>query len=95
MKDLSAKQIELATRLNHEAILRLLSSGDVASNELYYLNKCYDTIQQLHSKFTKSESNKISSVCGTECKQIELKKVIFYLKDRDMPHPGFSFFDGV
>ena len=36
VRDLTAKWIEMATKLNHEAALRLLTSGDVASNELYY-----------------------------------------------------------
>ena len=35
----------MATKLNDEAVLHLLRSDDVASNEPYYNNKCYDTIQ--------------------------------------------------
>ena len=35
VKDLSAKRIEMTTKLNHKAVLHLLSSGDVASNKLY------------------------------------------------------------
>ena len=35
----------MTTKLNHEAVLRLLSSGNVASHELYYDDKCYDTIR--------------------------------------------------
>ena len=78
VKDLTAKWIEMATKLNHEPVLRLLSSGDVASNELYYHDKCYDTIRYQYSKFTKSESDESSSKRDTECKQIALKKIIFY-----------------
>ena len=52
MKDLTAKWIEIATKLNHKPVLRCLSSGDVASNKLCYNNKCYDTIQYEYSKFT-------------------------------------------
>ena len=78
----------MATKLNHEPVLRLLSSSDVASNGLYYHDKCYDTIRYQYSKFTKSESDKSSSMCDTECKQIALKKVIFYLKDNEMSNPG-------
>ena len=37
-----------------------------------------------YSKFTKPESDKISSMRNTECKQIALKKVISYLKDSQM-----------
>ena len=70
----------MATKLNHEPVLRLLSSGDVASNELYYHDKCYDTIRYQYSKFTKSESDESSSKRDTECKQIALKKIIFYQK---------------
>ena len=77
----------MATKLNHETVLHLLSSGDVASNELYYHNKCYDTIQYQCSKFTKSESDKCPSMRDTECKQIALEKVIFHLKDSEMPDP--------
>ena len=73
MKDLTAKWIEMATKLSHEPVLRLLSCGDVASNELYYHDKCYDTIRYQYSKFTKSESDKSSSMRDTECKQITLK----------------------
>ena len=36
MEDLTAKWIEMVTKSNHETVLRLLSSGDVPSNELYY-----------------------------------------------------------
>ena len=68
--------MEMATKLNHEAVLRLLSSGNVASNELYYQYKCYDSIRYQYSKFTKSEPDKSSSMHDTECKQIALKKVI-------------------
>ena len=78
VKDLTAKCIEMATKLNHEPVLRLLSSGDVASNELYYHDKCYDTIRYQYSKFTKSESDESSSKRDTECKQRALKKFIFY-----------------
>ena len=58
----------MVTKLNHEAVLRLLSSGDVASNELYHHDKCYGTIPYQYSKFTKSESDKISSRRDTECR---------------------------
>ena len=52
LKDLTAKWIEIATKLNDEPVLRLLSSGDVASNELCYHDKCYDTTRCQYSKFT-------------------------------------------
>ena len=77
----------MATKLNHEVVLHLLSSGDIY-NEFYYLSKCYDTIRYQPSKFAKSESDKSSSMCDTECKQIASKKVIFYLKDSEMSNPG-------
>ena len=77
----------MATKLNHESVLSLLSSGDTASNELYYHDKCYDTIRCQYSKFTKSESDKSSSMHDAECKQIALKNVIFYLKDSEMSNP--------
>ena len=80
VKDLTAKWIEMAIKLNHKPVLCLLISGDVASNELYH-NKCYDTIQYQYSKFTKPKSNKSLSMRDRECKQIALKKVIFYLKE--------------
>ena len=86
VKDLTAKCIEMATKLNHEPVLRLLSSGDVASNELYYHDKCYDTIRHQYSKFTKSDES--SSMRDKECKQIALKNIIFYLKDSKMFNPG-------
>ena len=82
----------MVTKLNHESVLRLLNSGDIASNELYYHDKCYDTIRYQYSKFTKSESNESSSMRDTECKQIALKKVIFYLKDSEMSNPGNLYF---
>ena len=88
LKDLTAKWIEIATKLNHEPVLRLLSSGDVARNELCYHDKCYDTTRCQYSKFTKSESDESSSMRDTECKQIALKKIIFYLKDSEMSNPG-------
>ena len=88
VKDLTTKWIEMATQLNYKAILRLLSSGDVASNELYNHDKGYDTIRYQYSKFTRSESNKSSSMRDTNCKPIALKKVIFYLKDSEMSNPG-------
>ena len=87
VKDLSAKRIEMATKLNHEAVLRLLFD-DVASNELYYHNKCYDTIRYRQSKFFKFESDKSSNMRDTKCDQITLKKVIFYLKDCEMSNLG-------
>ena len=39
-------------------------------------------------KFTKSKSDKSSSLRDTECKQIALKKVKLYLKDSEMSNPG-------
>ena len=33
---LKCKTDRMASKLNHESVSRLLSSGDVASNELYY-----------------------------------------------------------
>ena len=87
LKNLTAKWIEIATKLNHQPVLRLLSSGDVASNELYYHDKCYDTIRCQYSKFIKSKSDESSNMRGTECKQIALKKVIFYLKDGERSNP--------
>ena len=62
--------------------------GDVASSELYYHDKRYVTIRYWYSEFTRSESNKSSSIHDTECKQIALKKVIFYLKDSKMSNQG-------
>ena len=47
-----------------------------------------DSIRYQYSKFTKSESDKSSSMHDTECKQIALKKVIFYLKDSKMSNSG-------
>ena len=66
VKDLTAKWIETTTKLNHKLVLRLLSSGDVGSNEFYYHDKCYDTIQYQYSEFAKSESDESSSMCNTE-----------------------------
>ena len=76
-KDLTAKRIEMATNSNQEPVLRLLSSGDVASNELYYHDKCYDTIRYQYIKFTKSKSDKNASMRDAECKHIALKKSYF------------------
>ena len=87
VKNVTAKWIEMAAKLNNESALRLLSSGDVVSNELYYHNKCYATIQYQYSKLTKSESSKSVSMGDTECKQIALKKVIFYLKGSEISSP--------
>ena len=56
--------------------------------QLYYHDKRYVTIRYWYSEFTRSESNKSSSIHDTECKQIALKKVIFYLKDSKMSNPG-------
>ena len=73
---------------NHEAVLRLLSSEDVTRNKLYNHNKCYDTIRYHCNKFTKSESDKNSSMCNIECKHKASKKVISYLKNSQMSNPG-------
>ena len=70
----------MGTKSNHEAVLSLLSNGDVASNELYYHGKCYDTIRYQYSKFTKSQSDKSLGMRDTECKQIAVHKVLFYLR---------------
>ena len=59
MKDLTAKWIEIATKLNHKTVAHCLSSGDVASSKLCYNNKCYDTIQYEYSKFTISNLIKV------------------------------------
>ena len=59
----------MTTKLNHKAVVRLLRSGDVASNELYYHDKRCDTIRYQYSKFTKSESDKSSRMRDRECKQ--------------------------
>ena len=91
VKDLTAKWIEMAAKLNNEPALRLLSSGDVVSNELYYHDKCYATIQYQYSKFTKPESNKSLSMRDTECKHIALKKVIFYLKGSEISSPKYVY----
>ena len=45
VKDLTAKWIEMATKLNHEPGLCCQSSGDVSSHKLYYNDKCYGTIR--------------------------------------------------
>ena len=45
VKDLTPKWIEMNTKLNHKAVLHLLRSGDVASKEFYYHDKCNDTIR--------------------------------------------------
>ena len=59
MKDLTSKWIEMATKLNHEPVLRPLRSGDVVSNKLYYNNKCYYTIQYQYNKFTNQSLIKV------------------------------------
>ena len=88
VKDLTGKLTQKATKLNHKTVLCLMSSGNVASNKLYHHDKCYDTIRYQYSKFSKSESHKSSSMPDTECKQIALEKVTFYLKDNKMSNPG-------
>ena len=77
LKYLTAKWIQIAAKLNHEPALRLLNSGDVVSNELYYHDKCYAAIQCQCSKFTKPKFNKSLSMRDIECKQIALKKSHF------------------
>ena len=58
VKDLAAKWIKLATKLNEEAALHLLSSDDVTSNELFYHDEYFGTIWYQYNKFTKSKSDK-------------------------------------
>ena len=45
VKDLTSKWIEMTTKLNHRAVLHLMRSGDVASKELCYHDKCNDIIR--------------------------------------------------
>ena len=80
MKDLTAKWIEMVTKLNHEPVSHLLSSGDVASNKFYYHEKFYDTIRYQYSKFTKSEFDESSSMHDAEWKQIASSQVLFEIQ---------------
>ena len=80
MKDLTAKWIEMVTKLNHEPVSHLLSSGDVASNKFYYHEKFYDTIRYQYSKFTKSEFDESWSMHDAECKQIASSQVLFEIQ---------------
>ena len=57
VQNLTSNWTEMTTKLDHKAVLRLLRSGDVASNELYYHNICYDTIRYQCRIITKSESD--------------------------------------
>ena len=88
VKDLTAKRREMVTKLNHKPVSRLLGNGDIANNKRFYHDKCYGIIRYHYSKITKSESDKSSSMCDTECKQIALKKVILYLQDSEMCNSG-------
>ena len=44
VKNLTANWIEMATKGNQKPVLPHLTSGDVASNKIYYHDKCYGTI---------------------------------------------------
>ena len=76
--------------LNNDSVLCLLSSGDVASNELYYHDSCYNKIRNEYNKKNKTEI----SLKNDEYmyRKIALKKVIFYLKDSEMSAPGSLFY---
>ena len=94
VKDLTAKWIEMATKLNHEPVFHLLSSGNVASNKFHYHNKCDDTIRYQYSEFTNSESDKSVSMCNTECNQVALKKVILFERQCNAQSRKFVSSDG-
>ena len=70
----------MVTKLNHEPVSHLLSSGDVANNKLYYHEKFYDTIRYQYSKFTKSEFDESWSMHDAECKQIASSQVLFEIQ---------------
>ena len=92
LQEQTEKWKKMALTLNHEGILRRLSSGDVASNELFYHMNCLNKYRnKYNSAVKKSSKGHIEVEDADSEKRIALKKVIFYLKDTETACPGTLF----
>ena len=87
--------LEMAKCLGDENLLRLLSHGDVASNELFYYKA---TIKCCYQKYRKKYLKKIAERNSDRVhftmewfKVDSMNKVIFYIKEKEIENPGTIF----
>ena len=82
----------MAAVIKHQHILRLLSHGDVSSNQLFYhtpsLTKSTNQYNSLLRK------NNIDSINDTWIKELFLNKIILCIRDTELAGPGSVFMVG-
>ena len=89
MKNLTAKWIEMATKLNHEAFY---ASWAVAMLQARNFTTTINVMTLFDIRTVNSSSpNPIFEYRRYRCKQRALKKVIFYLKDSKISNPGHLY----
>ena len=82
----------MAAVIKHEHTMRLLSHGDVSSNELFYRTPCLTKyINQYNSLLSTSN---IDSTNDTWIKEHVLNKIILYIRDTELAGPGTAFMVG-
>ena len=87
------KWIEMAKFIGNDDILRLLSSGDVNTNELFYHKQKIKCCYQRFRKAYISKVNKVELVSDDSewHKASSLNKIIYYMKEQDIENPGIIF----
>ena len=94
IRQLTAKWIEMAKVVGNDDILRLLSSGDVNANELYYHKQKIKPCYQRFRKSYMSKVNKAEDVASDDSEWYiasSLNKILYHMREQDIENPGIIF----
>ena len=92
MKNITHKWKRIAAVIKHENVLRLLSHGDVSSNELFYHISCLSNYTNQYNRI--SNANNTDSTNDSWVKELVLNKIILHIKDTELINPGTVFMVG-
>ena len=82
----------MAAGIKDEHILRLLSHGDVSSNELFYHTPCLTKYTNQYNSFL--STNNIDPTNDTWIKELVRNKIILYIRDTELARAGTVFMVG-
>ena len=88
-EELTRKWKEMALTVGNTSLLNLLSSGDLASNEIYYHSRCYKDMQNEYKSI-----NSINASENMEKKWIKaqvLDEIVRYVIETEHSVPGSTF----
>ena len=88
-KKLTANFAKMALAVGNDGLLKAVSVGDLAANEIYYHKNCYKTLVADYKKVTEKGSNDNQNVAWK--KSFVFDKVVQFMYNENSLHPGKVF----